>query len=519
VRKVLLAIAALIAVLLPSAVPSQAAIPAVGAISHNNMEWKWNVPADVGSDIEFFERKLSDGSLKRYAVVGDMGHGFNIIEITNPDLPLIVGAFVDPGFNWEADIQVNPRRNLVLLATDNLGSTVDHGGGTEGIGVDIVDITDVTNPTLLSHFEGVEGAHNVTIINDQYFYTLLPTYIIDYSDPRNPKNLGQAPQICGHDLTVDQNNQTIAYSACPTSGNNLQIVDISDPAHPVVIKNVHDAKVSIGHQADPAPDSSFVVLTDERGGGLTNETCPGGGAHVYDISGKYVPGASLSNPKEMGHWFAPFYSPTDPTAQRQWGNCTIHVLTFQAERFLMSVAHYSAGTWVADMQFPTKTTGGLYQEFQGTTYGGPTSWGNTVGNFLPEGANTWSSKWTRFDDPKFDRYVFTQDITRGMDVFYYTGPMPKKVARLRIDPQESGGAVTGTLDRYAVLTYLGWVNKPLANVVVTVTANGQTVGATTGPDGTFSASLGLTSGSVQVTVAWPGDDQYQAASLTQTVSA
>jgi hypothetical protein len=512
----LLAVVAILAVLVPSALPSEAAIPAAGAISSKNMTWKFNVEADVGSDIEFLERKMPDGSLKRYAIVGDMGHGFNIIDITNPDLPLLTGAFVDPGFNWEGDVQVNPRRNLVLLAIESPGTTVDHSAG-DGLG--IIDISDLTQPKLLSVVDDVNGAHNVTIINDQYAYTLLPTYIIDYSDPVHPKNLGQAPAICGHDLTVDWNNPTIGYSACPTSGNNLQIVDLSDPAHPTIIKNVHDANVSIGHQADPAPDSSFVMLTDERGGGLTNETCPGGGAHLYDISGKYIPGASLSNPKKMGAYFAPFYDITDPTKQRQWGNCTIHVMTFQAERYLMSVAHYSAGTFVADMQFPTKASGGLYNEFKGTTFGGPTSWGNTMGNFLPEGAETWSSKWTRFDDPVFDRYVFTQDITRGMDVFHYDGPMPKKIARLRVNAKAAGGAVTGILDRYAVYTYLGWVNKPLANITLTVTRGTQSFTTTTGSDGSFSVPMGLTTGSAPITVSWTGDDTYQPASVTQTVTA
>ena len=497
--------------------PAAAVLPAVGAISKKNMDWKWNVEADIGSDIEFLERKLPDGSLKRYAIVGDMGHGFNIIDITNPDLPLPVGAFVDPGFNWEGDVQVNPRRNLVVLAVEFPGITVEHSGGD---GIAIVDISNLQQPTLLSVVDDVEGAHNVTIIDDRYIYTELPTYIIDYTNASNPINLGKSNTVCGHDITVDPNNPTRAYTACDFSLKS-QILDISDPAKPLVISEIRDTKLEIHHQADPSPDSSLLVLTDERGGGLTNETCPGGGAHIYDISGKYIPGASESNPRKMGTWFAPFYSMTGgPTAQQQWGNCTIHVMTFQAERWLTTFGYYSAGSWVVDFQEATKPSGGEYTEYKGTSFGGPTTWGNTMGNFLPEGAETWSTKWTRFDDPLFDRYIFTQDITRGMDVFYYTGPMPKKIARLTVDEVATGGDVSGVLDRYAVWTYAGYVNKPLAGKTLTVSADGgPSVEAISGADGSFSADLNLAPGAHEVTVTWTdASGVYQTTEVTQTVS-
>jgi hypothetical protein len=498
--------------------PAGAVLPAVGAVSHKNMEWRWNVPGDVASDIEFLERKLPDGSLKRYAIVGEMGHGFDLIDITNPDLPVLTSVFVDPGFNWEGDIQVNPRRNLVIVATESPGVTV--GNGTSG-GLAIVDISNVANPVIKSHITLTGGAHNVTIIDDQYAYGLLPTTIVDYSDASNPKNLGQVPAICGHDLTVDLNKPGIAYSACPSGQKSLQTVDISNPAQPQIIANVNNSSISIGHQADPSPDSSLIFVTDERGGGLTNETCPGGGLHVYDVSGKYVPGSSLASPKLVGHWFAPFNGAggvSNNNGNGLWGNCTIHVHNLQSERWLMSVAHYSAGTFVADLTGPTSPAGtGLYHEFTGTAFGGPTTWGNTTGNFLAEGADTWSAKWTRFDDPKYDRYIFTSDITRGLDVFYYSGPMPKKVARLTVD-NSTGGAIAGKLDRYAVYTYEGYVHKPLEGKTLRVSVDDRTIRVSTNPDGSFSAPLGLAPGTYQVEVTWLGDSEYQATSITETVA-
>ncbi|HEV3475188.1 MAG TPA: hypothetical protein VG602_07470, partial [Actinomycetota bacterium] len=497
--------------------PASAVIPGVGVISKKNMEWKWNNEKTVGSDIEFFERKQADGSVRRYAVAGDIGHGFDIYDITNPDMPTLAGVYVSPGLQWQGDVQVNPRRNIVSFATDNLGASLAHGGG---IGIELVDITNIASPQRLGVVSNVGGAHNSTIINDQYIYTALPTHIIDYSDPRNPKNLGQVPFICGHDLTVDPNRPDRLYSAC-SSGNKWQIVDISDPATPKLIADVKDTQISIAHQADPAPDSSFVIVSDERGGGISHHRCPGGGGHVYDISGKYVAGASETTPKKMGVYFAPFTGTSSGGSSGQWANCTMHNFTFQAERFAFSVGWYSAGSFVADLQEATKTSGGLYQEYAGpdASVPGKTTWGNTLGNILLEGDEVWSTKWTRFDDPLYDRYLFTNGLTRGVDTLKYTGPLPLKVARLTVDGQAPGGVVSGVLDRYAVWTYEGWVNKPLAGKTLQITAGGTTVEATTGADGSFSAATGLLPGTYEVTVTWPGDQDYQPATVTRQITA
>jgi hypothetical protein len=105
-----------------------------------------------------------------------------------------------------------------------------------------------------------------------------------------------------------------------------------------------------------------------------------------------------------------------------------------------------------------------------------------------------------------------------VDTLRYTGPLPKKVARLTVDPQAPGGVVSGVLDRYAVWTYEGWVNKPLAGKTIRVTAGGTTVEDTTGADGSFSAATGLLAGTYEATVAWPGDEEYQPASVTLQIT-
>ncbi|HEV3474561.1 MAG TPA: carboxypeptidase-like regulatory domain-containing protein, partial [Actinomycetota bacterium] len=64
----------------------------------------------------------------------------------------------------------------------------------------------------------------------------------------------------------------------------------------------------------------------------------------------------------------------------------------------------------------------------------------------------------------------------------------------------------------------GWVNKPLAGKTLQITAGGTTVEATTGADGSFSAPTGLLPGTYEVTVTWPGDQDYQPATVTRQIT-
>lgn len=499
--------------------PSGAVLPAAGAISKKNMEWVFNYESGVGGDIEFYETNTG-GAIKRYAIYTSMANGFNIIDITNPAIPVPAGAFVDPGLNWQGDVQVDPVRKLVLLATESPGTTQSHGFAD---GVAFVSIANVLQPTLVG-VVNTTSAHNVTIIGDNIAYSVGGGggHMIDYTNATSPVNMGRvmgggATMCGGHDITVDA-NQPVIYNAC--GNQNTEIWNVENPRAPFKLATIRDTKIQIAHQADPSPDSSFLVISDERGGGLSATPLPSGGAHIFDISGKYVPGASLTNPLHIGHWFVPFTGvQQSQTAPGQWGNVTMHNMTFQAERNLMSVSWYTAGSWVANMEAATLASGGQYAEWKGNQFGeGGTTWGNTTGNFLPEGTNSWATKFSRFDDPVFDNYLFTNDLVRGMDILRYTGPVPKKIARLTVAESATGGMVTGVLDRYAVWTYEGWVNKPLAGKTVTVTSGGSSATVTTGADGSFSAALGLGAGSHMVTVTWAGDATYSEASVSEAVT-
>jgi hypothetical protein len=56
--------------------------------------------------------------------------------------------------------------------------------------------------------------------------------------------------------------------------------------------------------------------------------------------------------------------------------------------------------------------------------GQKTTWGTTLGWAVMPGANTWASKSPGFDN-NGRLFMFTDDMVRGMDVFEFTGTLPR----------------------------------------------------------------------------------------------
>ena len=532
---------------------ASAQIPSTGALSHHDVHSDSGSNAfNVGGNaLDFFERRLSDGTLKRYAVAATHGNGFDIVDVSDPLKPQAVSRYVSPGANYHPWVQVNGERNIVALSIEEQGRSVGHGFTT---GVEFVDISNLAAPVLLgiaetppiggSRLGGVsgpgsnsDGAHTIRMIGDNHIYTTLPTHIIDYTNPRQPVSLGEKNvaglgKLCGHEFYPDPNVPGHTYVGfCGPGAGRWGILDTSNPAEPKLITEYRDLDIEYAHEAYPSPDSSMVAVADFRAGrngmGQTYVRCPGGGLHFYDISGKYKPGASITNPIKMGTWFAPYTgvaggsTPIPATTDPNFGPCNLHSFHFQPERMLITVGLYMGGTWVMDPRAATLASGGEYSEYSHNPGRGlgPTTWGNTLGNYIADGDMVNASQWLPFDVSVAKDHYYANGLIRGVDVMHFEGAVPKKLSRLTIDGSASGGTVSGVLDRYAVLTADGWVNKPLAGKTVEIRSGGTTVEATTGADGSFSADLGLSGGTHTVTVSWAGDEEYDVSSLTRQVTA
>ena len=504
-------------------------IPSV-PVSIKNFEHVQNIPNLSGNALDFFERKLEDGTVKRYAVAATQGNGFDILDVTAPEHPVTVGRYLLPdndpakvegssaGLNFHSWVSVNPRRNIVALTIEEgvagvpLGRTVRHGGS---VGIQFVDITNVTNPKPLGRVNGLDGPHTVRMIGDNHAYTSLNTWVVDYTDPLNPT--ASKKGVEGHEFYEDPNIPGRMYAGLATTVGRWGIFSVTDPAEPSKISDTPDTKIVAAHEVYPAPDSSYVGVSDFTNG-QADASCPGGGVHFYDIDGTRIQGASVSAPRKLGTWHAPFtgLAQDGSSANPNHLSCTLHSWQHHPERSIAVAGIYSGGTWVFDPSSPTQT-GGAYTEYTGAR--GKTTWGNTLGNVRDAADYVNATQWLPFDlsDPAQERLVYVNGTGRGLDVYRYTGPLPPKQARLEIESQAQGGAVSGTLQRYAVLTHDGWRNLPLAGRTVEVTAAGRTVTATTDADGSFTAPLSL-SGANNVTAKWDGAEGWAPATVTTTVT-
>jgi hypothetical protein len=456
-----------------------------------------NVCEFVGTDVEFQSRQTADGKTHDYAFAGTMGAGFRIFDITDPARPVGAGGYADPG--WENDIQV---RGNVAVATfdgvdgeDSSGSTcLKSHPGADGQGVDIYrldfDATsgtfDVALATCVPNPPG--GSHNSTLSPDGKWLAIsncCSDWAIDVVDLRS---IGTGQATLRYRL-IDEG--TADTTRCPAGAsfkcvvmkkpggssarglwrphdvffskdanriyvaaiNSTWIVDVgnvlSGIAKTIAIIPNNTApggsgnveNVTISHQADTTSDEKVLIVSDERGGGLTETGCNTdsagviGGLHFFALAElKGVPqskGATRSNPKKLGDYFSPnpqmTYDPLQPfldATPRLERACTIHVFRLGGNGSVspgeiakgyggvatlgpreLTSAHYGAGTWHIDISKPASSTDGIAEDPR-------TTWGNTLGWIVMPGADTWASK-------QYKGYIYATDMVRGFDVFEF----------------------------------------------------------------------------------------------------
>jgi hypothetical protein len=446
-----------------------------------------NVCGFVGTDVEFQSRMADDG-LHDYAFLGTMGEGLKIFDVTDPAHPRSAGQYTDSG--WQNDVQV--RGDLAVIGFDPLTSGINpsisaclHGKGASG-GVDLVRLEyDKATATFTTHLRGCVsaspsgGAHNATIHPSGNWLAMVNPRgqgSVDVVDLRstqpfrkyrvvqeetmgNAACMGAATGQCisngrpsawsPHDLHFSKDGRTMYVAAV---GDDTVLVDVrnvlsgsvktigvapNDSPPSGVGSNPHDVEIS--HQSDVSSDGAILVVTDERGGGTSENRCntqPNGmigGMHFWALerlSGVTASvGASPASPKRIGGWFYP--DPTvlpDPLATqlamrgRAERACTIHVFRLGGNgtaspgsiqkgydgvstlpRRQVVSAHYGAGVWHIDFSRARSDTDGVVEA--------PfTTWGNTLGWNVMPGAETWSAK-------EYKGFIYAGDMVRGFDVY------------------------------------------------------------------------------------------------------
>jgi hypothetical protein len=147
-----------------------------------------------------------------------------------------------------------------------------------------------------------------------------------------------------------------------------------------------------------------LVVTDERAGAAASAECPGGGLHVYDITGDLE-----QDPAKLGTWFIPGATVQDGTT------CTSHVLRIYPEQEMLTIAWYAQGVRVLDISGLADVEGSPVAVGSGEGVGM-----REVGHYVLADSDTWSFKTNRIAaDGSF--YGYGNDLVRGFDVYRFSG--------------------------------------------------------------------------------------------------
>ncbi|MGZ8737083.1 MAG: LVIVD repeat-containing protein [Nocardioides sp.] len=393
-----------------------------------NLQYDKTGEAQNGSDIEF----LRVGS-KEYALAGTLRGGMQIIDITRPKQPRIAAVY-DCAIS-QGDIQVWKKGDRILASYTADGTFGDEGAESrcgrdlkldpDASGTVIVDLTTPTKPRTVSYLYVPRGSHNMTVHpSGKYLYnsnsdlitSTEPTITIyDISRPAHPKKVQDfaipfVPASLGsesHDITFNKSGSR-AYSAALSQ---TLVLDTTDPRAPKIVSEIIDPTINVAHQADPVTlkrkDGSkrkVLVITDERAGAAASAECPGGGLHLYDITG-----AKERSPQKIGTWFIPAAQPQDGAT------CTSHVLRMYPRQKLMTIAWYSQGVRVLDISGLADVAANPAAVALGDGVGM-----REVGHYVLPDSDTWSFKTNKInEDGSF--FGYGNDLVRGFDVYRFNG--------------------------------------------------------------------------------------------------
>ena len=352
-----------------------------------------------GTDLEFATVKRRD-----YAIAPSQGSsgGLRIIDIKVPERPKVTGFLSCPVS--QNDVQV--RGTLVLMGIDGGVSAADNDAQcftqlkrNAALGLMVVSIADPKKPRAIGFVPLEHGVHNATwhpggrfvYISDSELTPDLGIppggriQIVDILNPAKPKYLRTyklvGDRMSTHDITFNKSGSRAYVAAL----QETYILDTSTPAEPKEIARIEDPAVNISHGADPTPDGKYLLITDEQAGAAANGVCNVGGVHVYDITREALP-------IKIGFYFL---DPTNSVTATKSGNltCTAHVVDYAPDGKTWTNGNYAAGVRLISAV---------------DLIGRP----KELAYFTADDADTWSAK--TYKNP---RYIFSNDLVRGFDVF------------------------------------------------------------------------------------------------------
>jgi hypothetical protein len=371
------------------------------------------------------------------AIDGDDEGGFNIVDVSDPQNMETVGTYRIAGSGMQEAVW-SPSGDYVLMNVQDV-PRAGPGGGDCQVCIHVVDVTDPTNPELVSRYPvDLLGTHNIELeeVDGEtwVFYTGQPfgsdpagnyvgigqlverpmgAEIVKVTEYRHaPTYQQQNVSSFPHDTFIEEHPITgdLTMFASWWDGGAIT-VDVSDPSTPIeqdVVRKWAPSDALRIHQFAPEPeardDSVYAYSAPEVG-----ELDSGSGViRAYDVS-------DPADFNQIETWALP-------------GNVTIpgrylmspHVADANLEENLLAVGHYHAGVWVLDISDPTNLTHLAFNERTGPPgelFTG--DYWHKKPNFSPDGfmPNIFRVQW-------HEGQIWATERGSGVVVYDYTGPTP-----------------------------------------------------------------------------------------------
>jgi hypothetical protein len=409
------------------------ALPATAAADHATRPHTDNIRAlghspqatgVINSDIAFWGNFAFHGNYD----------GFRILDITEPGDPHEV-SWTHCNGN-QGDIAV---WNTILIrswnakqatARDCDGTTLPAGWE----GVHVFDISDKTNPTVITSLQLPCGSHTLTVagvsngrlivysnnssssgcvdgtqVADNPVGDFMDIIAVPLADPASASLVHREP-LAGpvdptirtgcHDAGVIRGSVNLAVCASADATNVFDIGandhpggSIEDPEFLYTIQEPGvDGHAGRWHSASLSWDGKVIVLGWEPGGGSApecEETDPAVKKSMFFYDS--ATGAKL------GQW-------TLPRAQSAAENCTIHnynIVPLRSGRYVAVSGNYQAGTWVTDFTNPAQPV--------------TVAWSDPPPLVPTQLGGAWSSYW-------YNNFSYESEIPKGLNVFRVSAP-------------------------------------------------------------------------------------------------
>lgn len=311
-----------------------------------------------------------------YALLGAKT-GTAIYTIDDPNTIEEVAFIPGPGSNWREITVVN---HHAYVTTE---------GGGPGGGMQVISLLDLpTTAELVYTYDATFTRGHIIqkdIFEEQPYVFVCGTdstggvHILDVSQPAMPQEVGlYNPGYYIHDCHVRGNR----LYACAFYEKTVDVVDISDPANPVLLTTIPDPGANT-HSVSTTLDEQYLFLADEQDG------LPGRILNIEDINNIEIVATYSANLESLVH--NPYI----------FGD-------------LCFISHNTEGLRVLDIKDPTLPVEvGYYDTFEGPSGGFSGLW--SACPYFPSGK------------------IIGGDRTKGLQIWTFDGPFASRVYGQVID--------------------------------------------------------------------------------------